>query len=182
MVLGSCIELLESSEIGYLHYPDEEATNLCSIARQVGEMLILEGLEGCDSKRCIVAATLFDLPYSRDYRTKVDKIFGKKPGTTWEELSMVRIHEDYNIMKRLKGKAPHMSGAARAALMAWLCVLGSRVAGRNPPKDWTGERKAEYLSKIEAVAQAICEKGNKTDLDPVIKQLGEKISHTVKQF
>ena len=99
-----------------------------------------------------------------------------------EHAHVEGCNEGACVMKRLKEKAPHMSGAARAALMAWFCVLGSRVAGRNPPKDWTREHKAEYLSKIEAVAQAICEKGNKTDLDPVIKQLGEKISHTVKQF
>ena len=209
MVIGSCVELLES-QIGDLHYPDEENTDLCRIARQVAELLVSEG---CDSKEAVVAATLGDLPYSQDnWKAKVDTQFGKKAGSAWHELAMVREHshlkdciqedcdcdsdkdkgcehahkegcmEGHCVMKRLKEKAPHMGGAARAALMAWISVMVSRVAGRNPPKGWTRQQKADYLAKMEAVAHAVVEKGKKSDLDPVIKKLAAKIKHTVKSF
>ena len=206
LVVGSCIELLES-QIGDLHYPNEEATHLCDIAREVGETLIEEG---CDSKPAIVAAVLGDLPYNQDnWKAKVDSMYGKKAGSTWHELAKARIHghkndcekdcdcdssdscdhahiegcsEDVCVMKRLKEKAPTMSGSARAALMAWFHVMTSRIAGEHPPKDWTREQKAEYLSKIEVVAQAILEKGKKSDMDDVIEKLGKKIADTVKEF
>lgn len=206
MVLGSCVELLES-EIGDLHYPDEEATHLCTIARQVGETLIEEGV---DSKPIIIAATLGDLPYSQaNWRKKVDTMYGKKAGSLWHELARARIHghrddcvkscdcdtsedcehthvegcnEGHCVMKRLQMKAPHMSGPARVAMMAWFAVLSARVAGKNAPKDWTREHRAEYLSKIEAVAHAIKTKGSKTNMDDVIKKFADQIAQTVKDF
>ena len=39
MLVASCMELLEA-EIGSLHYPDQEKTHLCTIAREVAEILI----------------------------------------------------------------------------------------------------------------------------------------------
>ena len=68
-LVASCIELLEA-EIGNLHYPDEESTHLCTIARQVAELLIEVDVK---DKAALVAASLGDLPYTvKTWREKVN--------------------------------------------------------------------------------------------------------------
>ena len=39
MLVASCMEVLEA-EVGSLHYPDEERTHLCTLAREVAMLLI----------------------------------------------------------------------------------------------------------------------------------------------
>ena len=140
---------------------------------------------------------------------KVDSLYGKRAGSAWHELALSRIHghstdclrecdcspkkkcphshvegctKDACVQHRLVAKAPHMSGPARVAMLAWLSVLARRVAGRNPPVDWTREDRAAYLGKIAAVATAIEANGTKVKLSPAIQGLSHRVKQSIKDF
>ena len=90
--------------------------------------------------------------------------------------------KDSGVQQRLVFKALAMSCPARAAMLAWLSVLARRVAGRNPPVDWSREDRAEYLGKIAAVATAIETKGSKVKLSPAIQGLSHRVTQSFKDF
>ena len=65
-IINSCVTLLEG-ELGEVYYPDAQQTDLCRIAREVGELLMHEG---CTDRAAVVAATLGDMPYSVEFWRK----------------------------------------------------------------------------------------------------------------
>ena len=204
MLISSCMELLES-HVGEKTYPDYNETEIPVISRQVAELLIAEG---CHDKAAIVAAALGDLPYSiRRWKNKVLPAFGKKAADAYHDLCKVRVHGHYAkkrcdcknarrcehahvkgcdlhkcVTIRMVRKAPYMSGEARAALLAWLSVMCSRMTNRNAPAEWSRKEVASYLHKASAVAQAVMSKGSKVKLSPVIFRLSQKIEQSVKDY
>ena len=75
-----------------------------------------------------------------------------------------------------------MGGPARAAALAWVCVMASRVAGSGGPANWSREQRATYLKKISIVAKAILERGTEVELSDVIEKLGRRLNKIIRSF
>ena len=116
------------------------------------------------------------------HRTDCPKDCDCKANKKCEHTHAEGCSKDSCVQHRLVAKAPHMSGPARTAMMAWFSVLASRVAGRNPPVDWSREDRAAYLGKLAAVATAVEANGNKAKLSPAIGALINKIKQSVHDF
>ena len=69
-------------------------------------------------------------------------------------------------------------GSTATPRMAWLSVLARRVAGRNPPVDWSLKDRAEYLANAAALANAVETKGLKVKLSPAIKGLSRGVKQS----
>jgi len=75
-----------------------------------------------------------------------------------------------------------MGGPARAAALAWFCVMAARVAGNGGPAAWSREQRAIYLKKIGIVARAILERGTEVELTDVIEKLGRRLNKILRSF
>jgi hypothetical protein len=87
-----------------------------------------------------------------------------------------------HVMERIVSRAPNMGGPARAAALAWFCVLAGRVAGSGGPAAWTRGQRAAYLKKIGQVARAIVERGTEVELTDVIERLARQLRKILRQF
>ena len=86
------------------------------------------------------------------------------------------------MLQRMKGRAPHMGGPARAAALAWFCVMAGRVAGRGGPANWSKDQRADYLKKISIVAKAIVERGTEVEMSEVIECLARRLRKIIRSF
>ena len=60
ILIGACMELVES-QVGDLHVADSDHSHVCTVAREVAELLL--GLN-CHDRAVITAAAIADLPYT----------------------------------------------------------------------------------------------------------------------